>query len=90
MAFYHKALTRVATSIRADGAQNSQVLYSDSDATATVVAAGYFNEAREKLRVGDIIVATVGIGGTPATLVLRVTAVPGTGNVTVAQAIVVA
>jgi hypothetical protein len=57
--------------------------YATPDALATVVAAGYFNDARHQLRVGDVIEVAAGIGGTPATDSYTVTAAPATGNVTI-------
>lgn len=39
--------------------------YTSADVAATVDTAGYFNAAADMLRVGDIIVANVGVGGTP-------------------------
>lgn len=57
--------------------------YATPDALAAVVTAGYFNDARSQLRVGDVIEVAAGIGGTPATDTYTVTAVPATGNVTI-------
>lgn len=39
--------------------------YTSADVAAAVDTAGYFNAAADMLRVGDIIVANVGVGGTP-------------------------
>lgn len=58
--------------------------YATPDAVATVIAAGYFNGAREKLAVGDTIDATCVLGGTPDRVSVLVTAVPATADVTVA------
>jgi hypothetical protein len=38
--------------------------YSTTDAAATVDSAGYFNNAADMLRVGDILIANVETGGT--------------------------
>lgn len=89
MALVKAAFTRVSTSVR-DGAQSGLHFYSTADTTAAVVTAGYFNDVRDKIKVGDLVLVTAGIGGVPATMVLRFVAVPATGNVTIAQAIVVA
>lgn len=58
--------------------------YATKDAAATVTTAGYFNDARSKLKVNDVIECMAVAGGTGDHLVLRVTAAPATGNVTVA------
>lgn len=59
--------------------------YATDDAVATVIAAGYFNAARDKLAVGDYIDAICVISGTPDRVGLLVTAVPvAPGNITVA------
>lgn len=58
--------------------------YATADAAATVLADGYFNEARAKLKVNDQIEVCAVHGGTGDFLTLKVTAVPATGDVTVA------
>lgn len=40
--------------------------YTTTDASATVTGAGYFNNGADMLRVGDLIIANMGVGGTPA------------------------
>lgn len=57
--------------------------YADSDTLATIVAAGYFNLAREELRPNDVVIVSAGLGGTPATETYVFATVPATGNVTV-------
>lgn len=78
-------------------ARNASVSYDDSgtsktcnfykfvttDAAATVLTAGYFNDARATLRVGDVVEAVCDIAGTPERIVVLATAVPASGNVTV-------
>lgn len=88
MAFNLKSLVLSTQSNRDDGTFTRKYFYSSTDASATVLAAGYFNAAGTRLAVGDIIVVSCGIGGTPATLVLRVTAATAGSNFTVANAIV--
>lgn len=56
--------------------------YTTVDASATVVAAGYFNNARKQLQVGDFIFANVDTGGTRTGKIYLVLTVPATGNVT--------
>lgn len=58
--------------------------YATTDAVATVIAAGYFNNARDKLRVGDVIDAVCAIGGATDRIAMLVATVPVSGNVTVA------
>ncbi|MER2536046.1 MAG: hypothetical protein ABTQ31_12870 [Rhizobiaceae bacterium] len=58
--------------------------YATADDAATVLTAGYFNEARAKLKVNDSIDAMCVADGTGDRLGLKVTAVPASGNVTVA------
>lgn len=84
MALFNRAFGLLFESRREDGAVSRMWGYSTPDAVATLTAAGYFNGQRDRLGVGDTILASAGIGGTPATVILRVAAVPGTGNVTVA------
>lgn len=58
--------------------------YATEDTVAEVTTAGYFNDGRKSLYVNTLILADCDIDGTPAVALLRVTAVPDTGNVTVA------
>lgn len=59
--------------------------YITNDDHATVAAAGYFNTMRAHLGVGDTVLASVDIDGSPALRLYMFTAVPAAGNVTVAQ-----
>lgn len=56
------------------------------DTQAQVAAAGYLNASREDLTVNSIINVVYDCAGTPGYARYRVTAVPSTGNVTVAAA----
>ncbi|MCZ8545072.1 hypothetical protein OOJ09_12835 [Mesorhizobium qingshengii] len=58
--------------------------YATADAVATVIAAGYFNNARDKLAINDVIEALCVADGTGDRVSLIVTAAPATGNVTTA------
>lgn len=83
MAFVLNQLSKVDNLRPVPGATGSKQLFhydAAADAVATVVADGYFNSARALLRVDDIIhvVAATGV----AFRVLRVAAVPATGNIT--------
>lgn len=54
------------------------------DTMATIITAGYFNNARDKLKVNDVIKLMAVAAGTGNLGEVVVTAVPATGNVTVA------
>jgi hypothetical protein len=91
MALSIKSLSRIAHQVSvgsAAGAVQSQQcglhLYATDDAAATVEAAGYFNNARAFLRKGDVIIATMVNSGTPVMKQYVATAVPATGNITIA------
>lgn len=60
----------------------SAYLYPTADALATVIAAGYFNGARARLKKGDVVFAIVDQDGTPTLRPLTLSAVPASGNVT--------
>ncbi len=83
MAFEKRALARCATSQHAAGASASMYFHSTADAVAVVLAAGYFNDARDTLSVGDIIFCVADNGGTSDILMLLVKTVPASGDVTV-------
>jgi hypothetical protein len=54
------------------------------DTLATIIAAGYFNNLRDKLAVNDMIHIMSVANGVGNRGFVTVTAVPATGNVTVA------
>ncbi|CDX54570.1 hypothetical protein MPL1032_190155 [Mesorhizobium plurifarium] len=66
------------------GAKVNFFHYATGDAAATVLTDGYFNAARDKLQVNDVIEAMTVAGGTGDKLSIKVTASPASGNVTVA------
>jgi hypothetical protein len=68
----------------AQAKQSSAFDYATDDAAATVETAGYFNSARALLGVGDKIDAVMVASTAPVRKNYVVTAVPTTGNVTVA------
>jgi hypothetical protein len=90
MALAIQALSRVGQTVvgvavgTPKAAMVAMWLYGTDDAAATVEAAGYFNGARGNLAVGDMIDASMVNGGTPVSKRYVVTAVPASGNVTVA------
>jgi hypothetical protein len=53
-------------------------VYKTADSKATVVASGYFNDGKDVLKVGDIIMATHDTGGTVKTAFLTVATNNGT------------
>lgn len=65
------------------GAKVNFYTYASADALATVMTAGYFNDARNKLLAGDVIFAVVGMGGTVELVTLTALSVPSSGDVTV-------
>lgn len=58
--------------------------YAANETAAEVVAAGWFNSIRDQLTVGSVIDAVIDADGTPDRISIIVTAVPASGNVTVA------
>ena len=57
-------------------------VYKTTDAIATVVASGYFNDHAELVKENDIILCASSIGGTNAVDVLIVTSADGAATVT--------
>lgn len=51
--------------------------YATADAAAVVDTAGYFNPAADMLRVGDMMFANLGLGGTPQSGLLVVSSNAG-------------
>lgn len=84
MAFYAKALSRFNVSQVSTAKTVSWFTYSTADPAATVLADGYFNNARNQLKADDIIIAECGIGTASDVVQMVVTAVPSSGDVTVA------
>lgn len=86
MAFQKSQLTNSGRPIRLSNTRWIRFLnYAHDDVKAVVIAAGYFNEAKKDLSVGSVIDAVVNVAAAPAYVKLRVTAVPDTGDVTVAD-----
>ena len=93
MSYTERALTRMTTPAAIGttaGAPRAGVagpwMYRTDDAAAAVEAGGYFNNARGRLVVGDLIFASMVLAGTPVAKTYVVTAAPKTGNVTIALA----
>jgi len=88
MAFDSKSFRSTSTgvAIAAAGARSlREWRYITNDDHATVAAAGYFNSHRGNVGVGDTIVASVDIDGTPQLRLYMFNAVPASGAVTVVQ-----
>lgn len=90
MAFCEKSFTIFDETVLGgtDGAPTQttirQRFYATADAVATVETAGYFNAARARLTKGDVLVAVMVALGTPVLKQYVFTAVPASGNVTIA------
>lgn len=59
--------------------------YATNDDWATVSAAGYFNGARAHIGVGDIVLVSGDLDGTPFLRHVMFATVPASGNVTIVQ-----
>lgn len=84
MAFNIRSLVLVASTPVGTNDAVNWYKYAAADAAATVATAGYFNDARSKLKVNDAIDIMAVATGTGDQLRVTVTAAPATGNVTVA------
>ncbi len=90
MALNKRSLIRVASIPYQSGGttkKQNRYAYATTDALSSVVANNYFADIRDTLQVGDVIEVTAGLGATTETELIRMTAVPATGNVTSAVAI---
>lgn len=85
MAHNPRALSRAASSGYGDNQSCSLFFYRSTDPLATVLTAGYFNNSRSQLNAGDQILVTADTGANLTGDHLLVTAVPATGNITVAS-----
>jgi hypothetical protein len=84
MATFDKRQLRRANAFQIAGVGQMQFFEYATEATeAEVIAAGWFNNARDQLTVGSIITAIVDCTAAKTFIRLRVTAAPATGNVTV-------
>lgn len=86
MALKLRALALFASSAYTPGSVANYYTYATTDALATVIADGYFNDARAKLKAGDVIHALCNhaAASAPDYAVIRVVSAPTSGNVTVA------
>lgn len=84
MALDTRALRRVTSVEVLPNVLVHDFFYATADALAVVTTAGYFNNSRAALTVHSTIRAVVDYSGTANYVSLRVTAVPASGNVTVA------
>lgn len=65
------------------GKQNSYS-YATPDALATILAAGYFNSIRDKVKVNDIVIGMAAADAVGVPFAVKFDAVPASGSVTVA------
>ena len=79
-----RALKRNMTITLSGNRQVSWYNYATDNTAAEVVAAGWFNTCRDVVRVGDCVDAIIDVDGTIDRISFRFTAVPSSGNVTVA------
>lgn len=83
--FNIRALALMAQSNYTPGGSNNVSVfnYSTTDALATVLTAGYFNEARDKgkIKANDLVLGVANAGGAGAPFIVRFSAVPSSGNV---------
>lgn len=90
MAYNARGLVTIAIGANRPGATSAERArqihhYStDDDTVATLIAAGYFNSARDLIKPGDIILCSLNLDATPVGTSLICTASPSTGNVTTA------
>lgn len=84
MAFKPRSLVLLSSSPHTQDTPSQKIHhYATADAAATVTTAGYFNDARYKLSVNDLIICMCVVGGTGVLVYAKVTAAPAAGNVTV-------
>lgn len=84
MATFDKRKLRRRQAIQVSGVGQMQFFDYATEATeAEVLAAGFFNDARDTLTVGSIIDAIVDCSSTKTYTRIRVATVPTSGNVTV-------
>jgi len=76
------ALANPIKKISQAGSENSLFFYTDGDAKSTVVASGYFNLSYQELSKGDVILCSIGVGGTHEMDVITVTSATGATTVT--------
>jgi hypothetical protein len=84
MSYEARALKRYNTVTLPGNRQVSWYNYATNDTAAEVVAANYFDKARDTVKVGDCVDAIIDVDGTIDRISFRFTAVPTSGNVTVA------
>jgi len=85
MALNTKSLSRYHETHMTANAHICWFKYATNDTKAELIADAYFNNARETLRVGDIVEAIADADGTPELVVARVTAVAAGADVTVSD-----
>lgn len=80
----NRSLIRTCTVPIVPGTKVNTYKFASTSALAILLADGFFNFARLYLQVGDVIDLIAGHGGNEELATVRVTAVPASGDVTVA------
>jgi len=78
-----RSLSRLGTSQYVAEKVSSLSFLATTEASAAILAAGFFNPARDSMKVGDVIICSSDIAAAGDILLLRVDAVPTTGNIVV-------
>jgi hypothetical protein len=76
MAYIASDLKKIA------GGANSLFLFDSTDAIATIIASGYFNDATNELKQNDVIVVVGSTGGTRTVDMIVVSSATGASTVT--------
>lgn len=84
MAYVEKSLVSYGEVFLGAGDVRRAWTYMTPDAVATVETAGYFNDARPRLKKGEQIHCSMVIDGSTVGRTYIVTAAPASGNVTIA------
>lgn len=82
MALDKRNLVRIASAPLETNQQRALFLAATNEAASAVKTAGFFNNCRDALKVGDIAIVLADADGTAAIQIHRMTAVPTSGNVT--------
>lgn len=84
MALYLRSLALFASAAFGTApAKVNYYTYATADAAASVLAPGYFNDARTKLKANDVIIAMCVADGAGDLVIIKATSVPSSGNVLV-------
>lgn len=90
MAHDPKALVRLGESFMGANQVTALYFYATNHTAAEVATAGFFNADRHRLKVGDVILASIDVDGTRATRTYVAQTVPATGDITVTLSVATA